>query len=100
MKLLPDVGRRNNDTSSLQGLIQTHLTLIFLRLQKIHLLTQIFLRRTQQGGSDNDSDMKKLLLTVSFISFMIFNSTGGKILYTSWNYRVLGSFCLVIYSVT
>ena len=70
MKLLPDVGRRNNDTSSLQGLIRTHLTLIFLRLQKIHLLTQIFLRRTQQGGSNNDSDMKKLLLTVSFISFM------------------------------
>ena len=42
MKLLPDMGKRNNDTSSLQGLIQTHLTLIFLHLEKIHLLTQIF----------------------------------------------------------
>lgn len=38
-------GEGTSDTSSLHSLMQTHLTLIFLDLQKIHLLPQIFSKR-------------------------------------------------------
>lgn len=73
MKLLPDMGKRNNDTSSLQGLIQTHLTLIFLHLQKIHLLTQIF----SEGHSREEVTM--ILTWKSFywllVLFLLWSST-------------------------
>jgi hypothetical protein len=48
--------------------------------------------KTRQERSANDSDMKKLLLSVSFMSLMTYNSTGCKILYVSWNYSVLKLF--------